>query len=130
MANLEELKQKYAPVLETMQQFAPLGASVEEVTLSGDKLLLKGTVPSTVVANRVWDVIKSVDPTYSDLQHQISTTGGADQDYTVASGDNLSRISKLFYGSANKYEKIAQANNMDDPDKIKAGQTIRIPVLS
>jgi nucleoid-associated protein YgaU len=130
MANLEELKQKYAPVLETMRQFAPLGASVEEVTLSGDKLLLKGTVPSTVVANRVWDVIKSIDPTYSDLQHQISTTGGADQDYTVASGDNLSRISKLFYGSANKYEKIAQANNMDDPDKIKAGQTIRIPVLS
>ena len=93
-------------------------------------MLLKGTAPSNVAAIRVWDVIKSVDPTYSDLQHQISTTGGADQDYTVTSGDNLLRISKLFCGSANKYEKIAEANTMDDPDKTKAGQTIRIPVLS
>ncbi len=129
MADLEQLKQKYAPVIETMQQFAPLGASVEQVSLSGDKLLLKGTVPSTVVANRVWDVIKSVDPTYSDLQHQISTTGGADQQYTVASGDNLSRISKLFYGSPNKYQKIVQANQIADPDKIKVGETLTIPVL-
>ena len=129
MADLEQLKQKYAPVMDTMQQFAPLGASVEQVSLSGDKLLLKGTVPSTVVANRVWDVIKSVDPTYSDLQHQISTTGGADQKYTVASGDNLSRISKLFYGSPNKYQKIVQANQIADPDRIKVGETITIPVL-
>lgn len=130
MADLEQLKKKYAPVIDTIQQFAPLGAAVEEVSLSGDKLLLKGTVPSTVVANRIWDVIKSVDPTYSDLQHQIATTGGADQKYTIASGDNLSRISKLFYGSPNKYEKIVQANHIENPDKIRAGETITIPVLN
>ncbi len=129
MADLEQLKQKYSPVINTIQQFAPLGASVEEASLSGDKLLLKGSVPSTVVANRVWDVIKSVDPTYSDLQHEITTTGGGEQEYTVASGDNLSRISKLFYGSPNKYEKIVQANKIADPDRIKAGETITIPVL-
>jgi nucleoid-associated protein YgaU len=130
MADLDQLKQKYAPVVETIQQFSSLGATVETPTLSGDKLLLKGTVPSTVVANRVWDVIKSVDPTYSDLQHQIATTGGADQPYTIQSGDNLSKISKLFYGTPNKYQKIAEANNIADPDKIRAGQSINIPVLS
>jgi len=130
MTDLAQLKQKYAPVVETIQQFSSLGATVEEPSLSGDKLLLKGTVPSTVVANRVWDVIKSVDPTYSDLQHAITTTGGADQAYTIQSGDNLSKVSKLFYGSPNKYQKIAQANNIADPDKIHAGQTITIPVLS
>lgn len=130
MADLNQLKQKYAPVTETIQQFAPFGASVEAPSLSGEKLLLKGSVPSTVVANRVWDAIKSVDPTYSDLQHQIVTTGGADQPYTVQPGDNLSKISKLFYGSPNKYQKIVQANNIEDPDKIRAGQAITIPVLS
>ena len=130
MADLEQLKQKYAPVIETIQQFAPLGAAVESVSLSGDKLLLKATVPSTVVANRVWDSIKSVDPKYQDLQHEMTTTGGAEQAYTVQSGDNLSKISKYFYGSANKYEKIAQANHLDDPDKIRMGQTLTIPVLS
>jgi nucleoid-associated protein YgaU len=130
MADLEQLKQKYAPVLTTIQQFSSLGATVETPTLNGDKLVLKGTVPSTVVANRVWDVIKSVDPTYSDLQHQIATTGGADQPYTIQPGDNLSKISKLFYGNPNKYQKIADANNIADPDKIRAGQSINIPVLS
>ena len=75
-------------------------------------------------------MIKSVDPTYSDLQHQIATTGGADQPYTIQSGDNLSKISKLFYGTPNKYQKIADANNIADPDKIRAGQSINIPVLS
>jgi nucleoid-associated protein YgaU len=130
MADLDQLKQKYAPVVQTIQQFSSLGATVETPTLSGDQLLLKGTVPSTVVANRVWDVIKSVDPTYSDLQHQIATTGGADQPYTIQAGDNLSKISKLFYGTPNKYQKIADANNITDPDKIRAGQSITIPVLS
>jgi nucleoid-associated protein YgaU len=130
MANLDQLKQKYAPVIETMQKFSSLGAMVDDVSLAGEKLHLKGTVPSTVVANRVWDVIKSVDPTYSDLQHEIATTGGADQAYTVQAGDNLSKISKLFYGSPNKYEKIVQINSIEDPDKIRIGQKITIPVLS
>ena len=130
MADLEQLKRKYSPVIETIQQFSSLGATVEDVRLSGDKLLLKGTVPSTVVANRVWDVIKSVDPTYSDLEHQIATTGGAEQAYSIQAGDNLSKISKLFYGSPNKYEKIAQSNHIEDPNKIRMGQQITIPVLS
>ena len=63
MANLDQLKQKYAPVIDTIQRFAPYGATIDDVSLDGEKLVLKGTVPSTVVANRVWDNIKKVDPT-------------------------------------------------------------------
>ena len=130
MADLDALKQKYAPVIDTIGEFSEYGAMLDSVDLDGEKLHLKGTVPSEVVANRVWDVIKSVDPTYSDLQHQIATTGGADQPYTIQAGDNLSKVSKLFYGNPNKYQKIADANNIADPDKIRAGQSINIPVLS
>ena len=52
MADLNQLKQKYAPVVETIQQFSSLGATVETPTLSGDKLLLKGTChpPSSRIA--------------------------------------------------------------------------------
>jgi nucleoid-associated protein YgaU len=46
---------------------------------------------------------------------------------TIQSGDNLSKVSKHFYGDANKYEKIAQANGIADANKIRAGQTITIP---
>ena len=126
MADLNQLKQKYQPVIDTIQSFSAEGATVQDVSLDGDKLHLKASVPSPIVANRVWDSIKQVDPTYADLHHEI-TTAGSTQSYTIQSGDNLSKVSKHFYGDANKYEKIAQANGIADANKIRAGQTITIP---
>jgi nucleoid-associated protein YgaU len=130
MADLEQLKQKYNPVIATIQSYAEFGAKVDAVDLAGNQLHLKATVPSQVVANRVWDAIKQVDPTFSDLKHEIITAGGAAQPYTIKSGDSLSKISKLFYGNANKYNEIAQANGIPNPDRIQAGQQINVPPLN
>ena len=49
--------------------------------------------------------------------------------HTVVSGDNLSRISKEFYGTPNKYPQIFEANKpmLTHPDKIYPGQVLRIP---
>ncbi len=129
-ADLAQLTQKYAPVLQLFQHFAPQGAQLQPPALDGDKLLLRGSVPSTVLANRIWDTIKQVDPTYADLHHEIATTGPAEQPYTIAPGDNLSKVSQFFYGSANHYGKIAEANHIPDPNKIHPGEQIQIPVVS
>jgi nucleoid-associated protein YgaU len=129
MADLDQLKQKYSPVIQTIEGFSDLGAQLDSVSLDGDKLYLKGSVPSQVVANRVWDVIKQVDPQYADLHHEITTSGGANQSYTVKSGDTLSKISNRFYGSPNHYSNIAAASNISDPNKIQVGQQITVPVL-
>ena len=53
------------------------------------------------------------------------------QYYTVVSGDNLSKIAKHFYGDANKYPTIFEANKpmLSHPDKIYPGQSLRIPPL-
>jgi nucleoid-associated protein YgaU len=53
----------------------------------------------------------------------------AAQYYTVVSGDNLSKISKQFYGNPNKYMLIFEANKpmLSHPDKIYPGQMLRIP---
>lgn len=53
------------------------------------------------------------------------------QTYTIKSGDTLSKIAKQFYGQANKYMVIFEANRdiIKDPDRIYPGQTIRIPPL-
>jgi nucleoid-associated protein YgaU len=123
MADLNQLKQKYQPVLDVL---AREDATVQAVDLQGDKLHLKAQVVSEASKNSVWDAIKAVDPTFSDLAHEITVAQG-DQTYTVKAGDNLSKISKLFYGDANQYRKIAQANNLADPDKIRVGQNLRIP---
>jgi nucleoid-associated protein YgaU len=49
--------------------------------------------------------------------------------YTVVKGDNLSKISKQYYGDPNKYQLIFEANKpmLKHPDKIYPGQVLRIP---
>lgn len=56
----------------------------------------------------------------------------AAQYHTVAKGDTLSAIAKKFYGDANKYQAIFEANKpmLKDPDKIYPGQSLRIPPLN
>jgi nucleoid-associated protein YgaU len=51
------------------------------------------------------------------------------QYYTVVKGDTLSKIAKEFYGNANEYDKIFEANKpmLTHPDKIYPGQNLRIP---
>lgn len=120
---LAQLKQKYQPVLDTIQKE---GAELQNVNLDGNQLYLKATAVSEASKNRIWDAIKAVDPTYADLKHDIQFRQG-DQTYTVEAGDNLSKISKRFYGDPNKYATIVKANNISDPDKIKAGQELIIP---
>ncbi len=49
--------------------------------------------------------------------------------YVVVSGDTLGGISLKYYGDANKYMKIFEANRdiLDNPDLIKVGQELKIP---
>lgn len=130
MADFQALQQKYAPVVNVIKEFEPYGAKFVGADLQGEQYHLVAQVPSQVVLNRVWDAIKEVDPQFADLKHEITNTGGQDGAYTVQAGDNLSKISKLFYGNANKYEAIAKANNLSDPNKIRVGEDLKIPLLS
>ncbi len=52
--------------------------------------------------------------------------------YTIEKGDTLSKIASRFYGDAQKYHQIFDANRevIQDPDKIYPGQKIRIPQAS
>ena len=51
------------------------------------------------------------------------------QFHTVVSGDTLSKIAKQYYGNANAYMRIFEANKpmLSHPDKIYPGQMLRIP---
>jgi nucleoid-associated protein YgaU len=129
VADFQALQHKYEPVVGTIKKFEPYGAKFVGSELVGEQYHLVAQVPSQVVLNRVWDTIKQVDPQYADLKHEITNTGGQDGSYTVQPGDNLSKISNLFYGTPNKYEVIAHANNLADPNKIHSGEALKIPLL-
>jgi nucleoid-associated protein YgaU len=135
----EQLKAKYQSVLNFMQQ---QNVQLQNVNMEGDKLFIRATAPSQDVKNRVWDQIKLVDPQSSDLTADIQAPAAAaavaaagagsapaSRTYTVQAGDNLSKISKHFYGDPNQYMKIVNANKdqISDPDKIKPGMELNIP---
>jgi nucleoid-associated protein YgaU len=134
----EQLKAKYQSVLNFIQS---QGVQLQNVNMEGDKLLIRATAPSADLKNKAWDQIKLVDPSYSDLIADIqapaaaaaAAAGGAPtpaaRTYTVQPGDSLSKISKEFYGDANKYMKIFDANKdkLTDPDKVKVGTSLIIP---
>ncbi len=129
MADQAALEQKYAPVGQQIADFSDYGAKFDGIFMQGEKLVLKCEVPSKVVSNRVWDVIKQCDPNYPDFEIQMAVTGGDEQPYTIKAGDTLSAVCLKFYGHANKYPQVAEANHMD-ANKISVGTTIQLPVLS
>ena len=137
----EQLKQKYQTVVKAMEQ---QGVRLQNLHLQNDKLYIRGEAPSEEAKNRVWDQIKMVDSSAADLTADITVnqsaprtqTAGAGigggqntRKYTVKSGDTLSKISRQFYGDANQYMRIFEANrgSLTDPDKIRAGQELVIP---
>jgi len=134
----EQMKAKYQSVLNFIQSN---GVQLQNLNMEGDKLLIRASAPSADLKNRVWDQIKLVDPSFSDLIADIQSPAAAAaaaggppstveaRTYTVQPGDNLSKISKQFYGDANKYMKIFEANKdkMSDPDKVRVGTELVIP---
>jgi nucleoid-associated protein YgaU len=132
MATLDELKAKYAPALRKIEE---QGVKLQNLHIQDNKLFIRGAAPTDAAKNEVWTAIKSVDHSYADLTVDITIDPSlappkpAVQSYTVQSGDTLSKISKHFYGDANSYMKIFDANKdqLSDPDKIKPGQVLKIP---
>jgi nucleoid-associated protein YgaU len=134
-----ELKQKYQTVLTTSdnERIQFLNLHVQD-----NKLFIRAVAPSEEAKNKFWDQIKLVNPNADDITADISVDtsramgaaagggqGASGQTYEVKSGDNLSKISKQFYGDSNEYMRIFYANRdkLNDPDKIQIGQKLTIP---
>jgi len=73
-------------------------------------------------------------PDFSDVTAGGSSTAReaeapTEATYTVVPGDSLSKIAKRFYGEANEWRKIFEANKdqIENPDLIHPGQVLRIP---
>jgi len=137
----DQIKSKYNSVLQKIQQ---VSGSLKNINMEGDKLLIRAEVGSDQLKNQVWDTIKQVDPSYSDLHADIivnpalapktAAAGaggqqGQERHYTVQAGDSLSKIAQKFYGNASEYQKIFEANRdkLKDPDHVQAGADLIIP---
>lgn len=133
---MADLRGKYDYAIQTAKKIGFQGAATQE----GDKLHFKGTVGSEDEKNQIWNALKTIPDWKNDIVADIKvvpavqpvgTSGaGSARTYTVKSGDTLSKIAKEHLGDANSYMKIFDANKeqLSDPDKIKPGQVLKIPV--
>jgi nucleoid-associated protein YgaU len=129
--DLDQGKQKYAGVLDFIKKS---NVRLDHLHVDGDKLVMEGAAPNDAIKNQVWDAIKKVDPTFSDLTANITVDSSLPapvetKTYTVKGGDTLSKIAQEMYGSAGDYMKIFEANKdkLSDPNKIQVGQELTIP---
>ena len=109
-----------------------LGVSDVKVAFDGGSVTVTGVAPTQAVKEKVTLCCGNVS-SVSAVDNQMSVTNPEPeaQYYDVVSGDNLSKISKQFYGDPNKYMVIFEANKpmLSHPDKIYPGQKLRIPAL-
>lgn len=133
MDGLEELKAKYASVLEFIKK---QGVRLDHLHVQDGKLFMQGAAPTEAVKNKVWDHIKLVDATFSDLTADISVDSSLPPPaaeasiYTVVAGDSLWKISSHFYGAGNLFPRIIEANPdklEDEHSVIHPGDELRIP---
>lgn len=111
-----------------------LGLSVSGLSVSynstSDLATVKGQVQTQADREKIILAVGNVDHVAQvDDQMTVATPKAESKFYTVKSGDNLSKISKEFYGDANHYNKIFEANRplLKNVDDIYPGQMLRIP---
>ena len=124
------LRDKYAYAIQ--QAKGKFDGSAQE---RDGKLYFTGSVKTEAEKNELWSAIKTIPEWRDEVVADIKVTGGpaaaepAARTYTVKSGDTLGAIARQHLGDANAYMKIFDANRdqLSDPDKIKPGQTLKIP---
>jgi nucleoid-associated protein YgaU len=117
---------KYQSLIELARQNGVNDLSVQD---QNNVLHVSGTAPSEQVKQKIWDEYSRLDPNMraGDLVLDIGVAqGGADEYYTVQSGDSLSKIGS-HYGVPWKEIYEANSGEISDPDKIYPGQKLRIP---
>ena len=94
------------------------------VTLSGNAPSQEASEKASLAAGNVANVTQ-VD------NKLVAPAADPAQYHDVVRGDTLSAIAKKYYGDANKYNAIFEANKpmLTHPDKIYPGQKLRIPKL-
>jgi nucleoid-associated protein YgaU len=119
------------------QYIGAQGLPADELRVAYDGATSTVTVTGSVADQETREKIVVCAGNVASVHHvndqlSVAKSGDASEYYTVSSGDTLSKIAERFYGAADRYSAIYEANRpmLSDPDKIYPGQTLRIPRLS
>ncbi len=143
----EQLKRKYAPVLDYMAEHE---VQLQNLNVQDGKLLIRAAVASEDLKRRIEHRISSVNPSADDVladlrvgasgnvphtgQTQVQTSQDFSKNqhtYTVVARDSLPDIARKVYGDPGLSNRIFEANRdqLPEPDKLRPGQVLKIPAL-
>ena len=122
------IKSKYQSVLDLGEKLNIQNGDVKE---ENGQLKVWGTAKNQYEKNLLWDEIKRVggeNPTDIMADIKVADTS-VFAHHTVKSGESLSKIAKQYYGNANKYNAIFEANKgkLKSADLIHPGDELVIP---
>jgi nucleoid-associated protein YgaU len=132
---LDELNTTAAHAIRDYIETQNLGVTGLFVLFDGasGKVTVQGEAPTQEASEKVTLCCGNVTGV-QDVENLLSIAEPADESqyHDVVRGDTLSAIAKAFYGNANKYMAIFEANNpmLSNPDRIYPGQKLRIPPLA
>jgi len=126
----EEKAQEVANDIKSEVTKHDLGVEDLDVCVVGDKVVLNGNAPDAETLEKAILAAGNINGVAQvEANIEVASAAPEPQFYEVKSGDNLSKIAKEFYGNANRYPEIFEANKpmLSHPDKIYPGQNLRIP---
>ena len=103
-----------------------------KITLRGDDVVLEGEVDQQSDSEKIVLAVGNVEGVETvDNRMTVNVPAPEARYHTVEKGDWLSKIAKTYYGDAEKFNVIFEANKpmLSDPDKIYPVQVLRIPNL-
>jgi nucleoid-associated protein YgaU len=131
-STLDELNSTAAQGIKTYIESQDLGTTGLFVSFDGasGKVTVQGEAPTMEVVEKITLCCGNVAGV-QEVDNLMSAADDSDESqyHDVVRGDTLSAIAKEYYGSANKYMVIFEANKpmLSHPDKIYPGQKLRIP---
>lgn len=114
----KKIRDMYNQVLEMQKQVQELSkkAAVKTQTPTTTTATKQQTTPTTTTTT---PTTTTQTPTKNQQQYK---------EITVKKGETLSGISQRELGATSRYKEIADINKIEDPNKIKEGQVLKIPL--
>ncbi len=117
MSAQDQLTQKYQRAFQEMDRQQ---VHVSETRMDGSKLYVLASAPSEDAKNKVWDIIKQIDPSYPDLTMEIRVghQGTSDLAHGLAAAFRshetppFSQMVSQLFGQSNSQQKAGLLNHL------------------